>query len=187
MKRVQVGVHPEWFGPFHMEWKPNYMDVPEPFMQEQQVILGVPEFKMGNQEIKLHLPQVAMREQHWVLDLPDITVQDVHAEIGQRRSAAEDLQARCQGLANEMKAKINQVLLEELPKKREQLATAVDDGEQRIKDAIVEARKYNVDSSKPFADGQPALDDVLKSVQQQRATALQQLDEQIDNVKKAMA
>jgi hypothetical protein len=187
MKRVQVGVHPEWFGLFHMEWKPNYMDVPEPFMQKQEVVLGVPEFKMGNQEIKLHLPQVAMREQHWVLDLPDFTVKDVHAEIGKRRSAAEDLQARGQGLAKEMKGKINQVLLEELPKKREQLVAAFDDGEKRIKDAIVEARKYNVDTSKAFADGQPALDDVLKSVQQQRATAIQQLDEQIDNVKKAMA
>jgi hypothetical protein len=187
MKRVQVGVHPEWFGPFHMEWKANYMDVPEPFMQEQVTILGIPEFKMGNQEIKLHLPQVAMREQHWAFDVPDITVKDVHAELGKRKTAAEQLQSRGQALATEMKAEMDHALLEELPKKREQMLASFDEGEKRVNDAIAEARKYNVDTSKPFPDGQPALDDVLKSVQQGRADATRQIDEQIDKIKKSLA
>jgi hypothetical protein len=183
MKTVQVGVHPEWYGPFTMKWKPNYMDVPEQFMQEQETILGIPEFKMGNQEIKLHLPQIVIREHHWIFDVPDVTIKDVRTEIGKRRTAAEHLRSRGQALATEMKAKMDQVLLDELPKKREQLLTSFEDGEKRARDAIAEARKYNVDTSKPFPDGQAALDDILKSLQQGRATALQQIDEQINKVK----
>jgi hypothetical protein len=185
MKRVQVGVHPEWHGPFHMEWKANYMDVPETFMQEQVTILGIPEFKMGNQEIKLHLPQMAMREHRWSFDVPDFTVQDVQVEIGKQKTAAEELQSRGQALSKQMKSEIDQVLLEELPKKREEVVAAFADGEKRMVDAIAEARKFNVDTSKPFPDGQPALDDVLKSLQASRATALQAIDDQIANIRKS--
>jgi hypothetical protein len=187
MKTVQVGVHPEWFGLFHMEWKPNYMDVPETFMQEQVTILDVPEFKMGDQEIKLHVPQVAMREQHWAFNVPDITVKDVHAELGKRKSAADELQARGQALATKMKSEMDGVLLDELPKKREQMIESFNEGEKRVKDAITEARKYNVDTSKPFPDGKPALDDALKSLQQSRAEAIRQLDEQIAKARKSLA
>ena len=115
MKRVQVGVHPEWHGPLHMEWKANYMDVPEPFMQRQVTILNVPEFKMGTQTIILHLPQVAIRQQRWSFDVPDITVKDVHAETGRMKDRADALQTRGQSLSKQMKAEINQMLLEELP------------------------------------------------------------------------
>jgi hypothetical protein len=187
MKRVQVDVHPEWFGLFHMEWKPNYMDVPEPFMQEQVTILHVPEFKMGNQEILLHLPQTAMREQRWSFDIPDFTVKDVHVEIGKKKAAAEELQSRGQKLSKQMKSEMDQVLIEELPKKREAMIAAFANGEKQMKDAIAEAQKFNVDTSKPFPSGEPALDDVLKSLQASRETALRTIDEQIDKIKKSLS
>jgi hypothetical protein len=82
-----------------------------------------------------------------------------------------------------MKSEIDQVLLEELPKKRESVVTAFDDGEKRIVGAIAEARTFNVDTSKPFPDGQPALDDVLTSLQASRVTALKAIDDQIANIK----
>jgi hypothetical protein len=182
MKRIKVGEHPEFHG-LHIEWKGNYVDVPEPFMQEQVTILGIPEFKMGNQEIKLHLPQMAMREHRWSFDVPDFTVRDVHVEIGKQKTAAEDLQSRGQALSKQMKSEIDQVLLEELPKKREEVVAAFVDGEKRMFDALAEARKFNVDTSKPFPDGQPALDEVLKSLQASRATALKAIDDQIANIK----
>lgn len=185
MKRVQVGVHPEWFGPFHMEWKPNYMDVPEPFMQRQVTILNIPEFKMGNQEIILHLPQVAIRQQHWSFDVPDFTLKDVHAEMGRTKDAAAALQARGEVLSKQMKSELNQVLLEELPKKRQDVVSQYDDCEMRLKDAITEARKFNMDTSKPLPDGTPGLDDVLRSLQASRAASLKALDEQISQLEGA--
>lgn len=187
MKRVQVGVHPEWFGPFHMEWKANYMDVPEPFMQRQVTILKVPEFKMGTQTIILHLPQVAIRQQRWSFDVPDITVKDVHAETGRMKDRADALQTRGQSLSKRMKAEINQMLLEELPKKRAFIVAQFDDSEKRLTAAIAEARKFNMDTSKPLPDGAPALDEVLRSLQASRASSLQTLDEQTAQAQAASA
>jgi hypothetical protein len=187
MKRVQVGVHPEWHGPLHMEWKANYMDVPEPFMQRQVTILNVPEFKMGTQTIILHLPQVAIRQQRWSFDVPDITVKDVHAETGRMKDRADALQTRGQSLSKQMKAEINQMLLEELPKKRALIVAQFDDSEKRLTAAIAEARKFNMDTSKPLPDGAPALDEVLRSLQASRASSLQTLDEQTAQAQAASA
>jgi hypothetical protein len=182
MKTVQVGVHPEWFGPFHMEWKPNYMDVPEPFMQEQVTILDIPEFKMGNQEILLHLPQVAFREQRWSFDVPDFTVKNVHVEMQKMTDRGHELEDRGRLLSNEMKAETDQVLREELPKKRAQIAAGFADGQKRLMASIEEAHKFNVDTSKPFPNGQPALDEVLKSLKTSRDQALRSIDDQIAKV-----
>lgn len=179
MKRVQVGVHPEWYGPFHMEWKANYMDVPEPFMQEQVTILHIPEFKMGNQEILLHLPEVAMREQRWSFDVPDFTVKDVHVEMQHMSQAGHDLEARGAALSQKMKTETDQVLREELPKKRAEVAAGFAAGEKQLIDAIAEAHRFNVDTSKPFPDGQPALDDMLNSLHADRDQALRSIDDQI--------
>jgi len=182
-KRVQVGVHPEWHGLFHMEWKPNYMDVPEPFMQEQVTILGIPEFKMGEQEIILDLPQIAFHEQRWSFDVPDITVIDVNLEIAKRKARAENLKAHGEAIAKEMKVEMDRVLLEELPGMRVKMIESFDRGEAQTREAIAAAKKYNVDTSKPFPDGTPALDEVLTSLQKNRAKALEDLDRQIEKLR----
>jgi hypothetical protein len=187
MKRVQVGVHPEWFGPFHMEWKANYADVPEPFMQRQVTILKIPEFTMRNQDIILQLPQFAIRQQRWSFDVPDFTVKDVNAETGRMKDEASALEAKGQTLSNQMKSEINQVLLEELPKKREAIVSKFDDSEKRMREAIDEAHKFNMDTSKPLPDGSPALDDVLHSLQASREATLRAIDEEIAQAKASAA
>jgi hypothetical protein len=183
MKTVQVGVHPEWFGLWHMEWKPNYMDVPEPFMQRQEIILDLPEIKMRDQAIILDLPQVAMREQHWSFDVPDFKVVDVHAEMNKAKDRANDLESRGKQTSTQMQVESNQILNEELPKKREQLVARFDEAAKSLQDAIAAARKVNMDTSKPSADGAPALDDLVKDLENKRAQALHSIDEQIAKAK----
>jgi hypothetical protein len=70
-----------------------------------------------------------------------------------------------------MKSEIEQVLLDELPKKRVLIANAFADGEKRLQEAITEDHKYNMDTSKPLPDGKPALDEVLRSLLANRDAA----------------
>jgi len=182
MERVKVGQHPEWHGLFRVEFKDNYMDLPKPYIQQVTTILHVPEFKMGNQEIKLHLPNVVFREQRWSFDVPDFTVKDVHVETKHMSDVGAELEARGQALANRMKAETDQVLREELPKKRAEIVARFADNEQQLVAAISEAHRFNVDTSKPFPDGGPALDDELRQLRSDRDSALLAIDVQITQV-----
>ncbi|WP_374471105.1 hypothetical protein [Phenylobacterium sp.] len=93
MKRVVVGQHPEvtckdtWIkvgwvktkGPpsCTVTWHNNYMDVPEPFMQRQRIVMGVPEFTWANTEVIMGVPEFRMDRQRWVVGLPQFKLTSV--------------------------------------------------------------------------------------------------------------
>ena len=80
MVTKKVGQYPEIHG-LTVVWKDILIDVPEPFMQEQRIVMGIPEFTMKDQEIILGLPVITMVRNRIVLGLPQFTVRSVDAVV----------------------------------------------------------------------------------------------------------
>lgn len=103
MVRKKVGQYPEIHG-FTIKWKDIYIDVPEPFMEEQRIVMGIPEFTMAPTSMKLDIPEVTMRTQRIVLGLPQVRLRSVSGTaraVGEKAEAlqqeANDAIARARG------------------------------------------------------------------------------------------
>lgn len=90
MVRVKTGEYPEvTCGGFlglqcTVTYSPIYIDVPEPFMEEQRIVIGIPEVTMIRQDLSFDAPQIEMVTQEFVFDVPHVTVRtqaDVAARI----------------------------------------------------------------------------------------------------------
>lgn len=98
MVTKKVGEYPEvtcgGFPPqCTVRWSPIYADVPEPFMQEQRIVIGVPEFKMDRTEFVLGVPEFSMKRVDFSLDLPEITVKNISVEAKKAEEKGQALAA----------------------------------------------------------------------------------------------
>lgn len=59
-----------------MTWHDIITTVCEPFMQQQDIVMGIPEVTVGRTTIKLGVPQVTMKRQDWYFDLPKFHITD---------------------------------------------------------------------------------------------------------------
>jgi hypothetical protein len=84
----KVGQYPEFHG-FTVRWRDILIDVPEPFMQEQRIVMGVPEFAMRDHEFILGLPEFTMVRNRIVLSLPQITIRNVDVVVADMRRDAQ--------------------------------------------------------------------------------------------------
>lgn len=111
MKRVKIGEYPEFHG-FTVRWSPIWADVPEPFMQEQRVVLDVPEFKMGRTSFVIGVPEFSWRETQFKIDIPEITVHDISIviplETEDMQRKASELKADAERYAGDAKAAYQQ-------------------------------------------------------------------------------
>lgn len=89
MVRKKIGQYPEFHG-LRVKWKNIYVDVPEPFMQEQEIIMGIPEVRMDRTSIKLDIPEFTMRTQELKFDVPHITVKSISVEARELKEDAEE-------------------------------------------------------------------------------------------------
>jgi len=124
MKRVQTGEYPEvtcgWddkdlgFGIKTKIWgckttfSPIYMDVPEPFMQEQKIVLGVPEFKMDRVDLILNIPEFEMKRADFAMDLPEFTIKNVSVEADNAKQRGEALALKTQNEAAALKTNFSE-------------------------------------------------------------------------------
>jgi hypothetical protein len=141
MKRVKVGQHPEWHGPFTIVWKDNYMDLPEPFMQRQDVRTKIPEFKMDTTRVVLKIPEVKMARTDFVMGWPNIYSAWRDKKTEQKRKGdVEKLQAQMQ---NDM-IKVPQDFQMNALKR---VCLVVAQSDQENADTIKKAVQGNIDSS----------------------------------------
>lgn len=107
MKTVKTGEYPEFYcsGLFdcRVRWSPIYIDVPEPFMQSQRIVLSIPEVRMGRTEFVLGIPEFTLTTQRFSLDLPEITIKDINAQADLARRDGEALSAEAQQRADNLK------------------------------------------------------------------------------------
>ena len=90
MVRKKTGQYPEFTGfPPRIKWTDIYMDVPEPFEEEQRIVMGIPEFATETVSIKLHIPEFTMKTQEIKMDLPEFTVKNVRVEMESTKERAE--------------------------------------------------------------------------------------------------
>jgi len=87
MVTKKVGQYPEFHG-WTVEWKDILIDVPEPFMQEQRIVMGIPEFTMKDHEVILDLPTITMVQNRIVIGLPQFTVRSVDAVVSDMKNDA---------------------------------------------------------------------------------------------------
>lgn len=94
------------------------LEIPEPFMEEQRIVLGVPEVTMATTEFVMGVPEIAMKEQRIVITLPDFTVRQVSAEIAETKEISQELAARAGAetstLSTQMKADLSQASVERI-------------------------------------------------------------------------
>lgn len=83
-----------------VRWSPIYMDVPVPFMERHEIVLGLPEFRMDRTEFVMGVPEFAMRSQKIVLRLPQITVKKVSDEAAKAQEKGRLLAASAKARAD---------------------------------------------------------------------------------------
>ena len=107
MKRVKVGQHPEIHG-FTVRWKDNFIDVPEPFMQRQEIKTKIPQFAMGTTRIVLKVPEVKIDRTDFVMKVPELFVDQINLLIpvsqGGNKKKIEHIKEEAEKLAAEMQA-----------------------------------------------------------------------------------
>jgi len=101
MKRVKTGQYPEFYCDTHTvvpkcttKWSDIYMDVPEPFMQEQRIKMDIPEFKWADTQIIMGIPEFFMQRQRWVIGVPEFKLTSVVINAGPLKAKSEDLQRK---------------------------------------------------------------------------------------------
>lgn len=102
MVRKKVGEYPEFrchgFS-CTVKWSPIYADVPETFMERQEIKTDVPEFRWDNTEVIVGVPEFRMIRNEIVLGLPRITVTHVVLNADKIKEKGQELKTKADTLA----------------------------------------------------------------------------------------
>lgn len=90
-----------------VKWSDIITHVPETTMKRVEWVMGVPETRWDNTEIKLDLPEFFLQEQTWFVKIPEITVKNVSVETKKIEERGQEIKARGELLATELKEKTN--------------------------------------------------------------------------------
>ena len=77
-----------------VRYSETWWDIPEPFMQEQRIVLGVPDITMKRNEVSFDVPTSAMKRQEFSFKVPSVTVKNKVAEAKKVESKAKELSKR---------------------------------------------------------------------------------------------
>ncbi|HEX4847462.1 MAG TPA: hypothetical protein VFV30_04915 [Novosphingobium sp.] len=116
MNRVKIGEKPEttcsgggWLGlpQCTVRWTPIWADVPEPYMQENRIVLAIPEITMQRNDWRFDVPDVRIEDQEILFDVPSIKIESRQDAAERAADAALELtrqfQDRAAGLAKAAK------------------------------------------------------------------------------------
>jgi hypothetical protein len=109
MKRVKVGQTPHVHG-WTIKWRDNFIDVPEIFMQRQEIKTKIPQFKMETTRIVLKIPEVKMDRTNFMMKVPEFYVDQINLLIpisqGGNKEKIERIKDDSEKLALEMNAEM---------------------------------------------------------------------------------
>lgn len=179
MSRKKVGEYPCF-----KRWKwyscDIIMDVPEFFMERQNISMDIPEVYSKRVDIAFDLPEFFMNRVEWSLHLPQFKIINVRAETQDMEERGKDLSARGQQLSSAMKAEIDTVLAsafsegsQTVVEKRNEVTAPFDAAISQITKTIDELVAKKIDPIKvPANDGNINLRKSLEDVVAQREAAL---------------
>jgi hypothetical protein len=184
MRRVKTGEYPEVHG-WTIKWKPIYIDVPEPFMERQEISFDIPEVTMERVNLRLAIPEFRMKRVEWVLRLPQITVVNVRAETDALKAKGEDLSRRAAELAARMKAEIETAIggfsassSEQITRESQNVRGKFDTAIRQVSGAIDQLVARNVDPIKvPAGTGDINLRKTLTELMAERDRVSAQFEE----------
>lgn len=116
MVRKKIGQRPEIHG-WTVKWRNIYIDVPEPFMQRHEIVMGIPEVRMDTTSFALDIPEFSMRTQELKFDVPQVTVTRISVE-------AEQIKDEAEAKASQMQAEIAATRAELFGGAREKIVAA---------------------------------------------------------------
>ena len=186
MVRKKVGEYPCFKG-----WKwyscDIIIDVPEFFMDRQEISMDIPEVYKKRVDIAFDLPEFFMNRVEWSLHLPQFKIINVSAEVQEMEDRGKNLRAKSEQLSAAMKAEIDTVLAnafsegsQTVVEKRNAVTAPFDAAIGQITKTIDELVAKKVDPIKvPANDGNINLRKTLEEVVAQREAALANFDASI--------
>lgn len=104
MVRKKTGEYPEFT--CHgfsctVKWSPIYTDVPETFMERQEIKTEIPEFRWDNTEVVIGVPEFTMVRNEIVLGLPQFTLTHVVLNADKIQEKGQALKTKADALAAE--------------------------------------------------------------------------------------
>lgn len=170
--------------PCFRSWKWYSCDIktkmPEIRMIRREAKFDLPKFTWDITSIKLDIPEFFSRRVEIKLHAPQFKAKEVSAEIGEQKAAADALQQKAAGLAEEQKREINAAVSANLNSKRGEIAREFDTGIASLTESIGNLKASGVNTEAvPSPDGTVNLPALLLELQAKRAAALKELDAKI--------
>ena len=138
------GYYPE-FRDLRVTMREILCDLPQVRMERKEAKIDIPEFRWDRTDFKIDIPEFKMVTQRWVFDLPECKVKDVSVEAKKIKEKSKDLQNRSTHLAESQKREINQVVITNLTKKRNEADAAFRSGIAKVSEAIKVVKSYGMD------------------------------------------
>lgn len=177
------GYYPEFRG-LEVRMSEIKCDIPQVTMVRKEAKIDIPEFKWDRTEFKMDIPEFKMVTQRWKFDLPDCKIKDVEAETKKIKKKSKDLEERSTTIANRQKAEINQVVIADLTRKRNELDETFRSNITNISEVIDTVKSYGMDPTKvPQEDGnQINLVETMTELENKRKIEVGKLDDLINNL-----
>jgi hypothetical protein len=184
MVNVKVGETPEFHGLWTIEWKPNYISVPEFYMQRVEFVYDLPSVTMRRQELVFGIPEFSMQHQSWNLKLPQFKTRNVKAELGELKTKGEQLRAEGEQIGADMKAEIDREvenykrnMIARTLSTRSEVANSYNQALGNLKTAIDDLQSKGTDPIKiPTAQGDVNLRKKYQELVAGRDQALSEID-----------
>ena len=101
-----------------VRWTPIYTDVPQPYMEENRIVLGIPEITMQRNDWRFDVPDVRIEDQEIFFDVPQIKISTRQDAAQHAADAARDLsdqfQAKAASLASAAKERAKERIIPRL-------------------------------------------------------------------------
>lgn len=202
MVRKKTGEYPEFT--CHgfsctVRWSPIYTDVPETFMERQEIKTEIPEFRWDNTEVVIGVPEFTMVRNEIVLGLPRFTLTHVMLNADKLQDKGQALKTKADALAAEQNEAVGNAVhglydcqRNEILRQRGVANGQFDNAVKQVQASMAELAARGVDTSAvrqsdgTVTDMNKVIADILKKQQEANARFDRILEDLTKNEKKSV-
>lgn len=202
MVRKKTGEYPEFT--CHgfsctVRWSPIYTDVPETFMERQEIKTEIPEFRWDNAEVVIGVPEFTMVRNEIVLGLPRFTLTHVMLNADKLQDKGQALKTKADALAAEQNEAVGNAVhglydcqRNEILRQRGVTNGQFDNAVKQVQASMAELAARGVDTSAvrqsdgTVTDMNKVIADILKKQQEANARFDRILEDLTKNEKKSV-
>ncbi len=172
-------------------WDETWLDVPEPFMEEQRIVIGIPEVRMDTVSVALDVPTSEMKRQEFSLSLPSVIVKSKVEEAKKVESKARELSRKYEQEGVRLTQEVKELSKERLAPRivsvfschRSHIMAQLEAVPKPFDAALT---SINEAISQLSAKGVPSNDDDFVALTTQRDKLLADRAAAVENIKKAL-